>query len=466
MGTRAALYVRISQDRQGKRAGVERQEADCRELCERRGWSVVGLYCDNDASAYNGHERPEYARLLGDVAAGNIDAVVAWHTDRLWRDVTEKEGFLVLGRDAGLELVATPSGDYDPSSADDRFTSTIITAVAQKESADKARRIARAELARAQRGDPHGGRRGFGYTTDGRRTVRREADAIRDAARRVLRGESCHSIVVDWQRRGLRTAGDRGWTIGKLADLLQQPRIAGLSEYHGEVVAKGCWPAIIDQATHERLVAIFKARKGRRPERPARVYILSGGLLRCGRCGVALRGMRDHYGRVRYSCPSRSNGGCGRIVIHAQRAEETVRDLLFDHLEGPSFAAALERARAAETDDEAGRAVDALNAQRGRLVELGDMLADGELSRAEYRRLSERVQESIAETEGQFGRLESAPVLSLNGQAAMLRTAWDRMTLEERRTVFRAVAEAFVVDPPPKSTSGFQPERVRPLWRF
>lgn len=38
--TRAAIYVRISEDRQ-ERAGVQRQEEACRELCARRGWRVV-----------------------------------------------------------------------------------------------------------------------------------------------------------------------------------------------------------------------------------------------------------------------------------------------------------------------------------------------------------------------------------------------------------------------------------------
>ena len=56
------IYVRISQDRQGAELGVVRQEADCRALCERKGWSVVEVYADNDTSAYSGAPRPAWDR--------------------------------------------------------------------------------------------------------------------------------------------------------------------------------------------------------------------------------------------------------------------------------------------------------------------------------------------------------------------------------------------------------------------
>src|SRR4051794_8199741 len=51
---RAAIYVRISDDPTGLRAGVERQLADSLTLAEREAWQVVGTYEDNDRSAYSG----------------------------------------------------------------------------------------------------------------------------------------------------------------------------------------------------------------------------------------------------------------------------------------------------------------------------------------------------------------------------------------------------------------------------
>jgi len=75
MGTKdtkntAAVYVRISADPQGERAGVERQRRECEQLAERLGLTVVALFEDNDVSAYSGKPRPEFERLLGGADTG------------------------------------------------------------------------------------------------------------------------------------------------------------------------------------------------------------------------------------------------------------------------------------------------------------------------------------------------------------------------------------------------------------
>jgi site-specific DNA recombinase len=50
--TRAAIYCRISSDRDDERLGVERQETDCRRRCAERGWDVIEPpYFDNDITA-------------------------------------------------------------------------------------------------------------------------------------------------------------------------------------------------------------------------------------------------------------------------------------------------------------------------------------------------------------------------------------------------------------------------------
>ena len=58
----AAIYVRISRDRNGDCLGVERQEQECRTLAERLGWTVTEVYSDNDISAFSGRRRPDYER--------------------------------------------------------------------------------------------------------------------------------------------------------------------------------------------------------------------------------------------------------------------------------------------------------------------------------------------------------------------------------------------------------------------
>ena len=64
---KACVYTRISSDPSGQRAGVERQRADCEAHCRARGWDVVEVFCDNDASAYGRKPRRAYERMLAAV---------------------------------------------------------------------------------------------------------------------------------------------------------------------------------------------------------------------------------------------------------------------------------------------------------------------------------------------------------------------------------------------------------------
>ncbi|MDP9432836.1 MAG: recombinase family protein [Actinomycetota bacterium] len=85
MSVHAAIYTRLSQDRNGEAVVVARQERACRELAQRLGWTVVGVYEDNDTSAYGRKPRPRYLEMLEDVKAGTVTALIAYHSDRLYR---------------------------------------------------------------------------------------------------------------------------------------------------------------------------------------------------------------------------------------------------------------------------------------------------------------------------------------------------------------------------------------------
>src|SRR5262245_61793075 len=90
---RCALYLRISDDREGEAKGVERQRRDCRKYARERGWQIVAEFTDNDisASSFTKKTRPEYKRMLQLVKSGDVDVVLAWSLDRLYRRPRELE---------------------------------------------------------------------------------------------------------------------------------------------------------------------------------------------------------------------------------------------------------------------------------------------------------------------------------------------------------------------------------------
>jgi len=80
----AAIYARISQDREANLLGVTRQIDDCTADAAGAG-GRCGVYVDDDVSAYSGKHRPAYRRMLEDIRDSRIDAVVVWNLDRLHR---------------------------------------------------------------------------------------------------------------------------------------------------------------------------------------------------------------------------------------------------------------------------------------------------------------------------------------------------------------------------------------------
>ena len=112
---RAACYCRISSDPKDKREGVDRQREDTAALCELKGWRVTDVYIDNDRSASNGKGRPEWDRLLADIAAGKIDAVAAWDQDRVNRMMEDFIAYKKLFVARGILLATSNNGDIDLS---------------------------------------------------------------------------------------------------------------------------------------------------------------------------------------------------------------------------------------------------------------------------------------------------------------------------------------------------------------
>ncbi len=460
----AGIYVRISDDPTGRRAGVLRQLDDCRALCDRRGWHAARVYEDNDRGAWSGKPRPAYEELLVDMKAGVLDAVVVWHLDRLTRHPRELEEFFEIADVAGLRDMATVTGDIDLGTDDGRFHARILGAVARKESDDKSRRIRRKheELAKAGKVGG-GGMRPFGYESD-RVTIRpQEAALVREAASRILAGASLRSIASDWAERAVLTPAGNHWRSTVLRRMLVSPRIAGLREHRGEVVAEAEWKGIVDEATHKRLLAIFDPRRAN--ARPRRRYLLTGGVGRCGLCDAALVARPKAGGRRSYVCAAGVDfSGCGKIRQLADPLEDLVRDAVFIALDGTGLARALHSER--EGDREA-EMLAAMRADEESLEQLAqDHYVDRLISRREFLSAREALERRLESGQRAFGRLEGRFVLATVpvGRSA-LETAWTDADISWRRALIRAVLDSVVVNPAVQGRNFFDPSRVELVWR-
>jgi len=461
---RAAIYTRISRDVRGDMLGVDRQRKDCLAFCKSRGWEAVEILTDDDVSAYSRRRvRRGYRRLLQLVKDGNVNAVVAWHPDRLHRSPVELEGFIDIVEASGAKVATVQGGDYDLATASGRMNARIVGAVARHESEHKSERIRAQREQLALAGGFQGGRRPFGYTADGLTVVEAEAALIREAAERVLAGETLREIATDWNDRKIPTATGKTWHIPTLRGFLASPRLAGLRVHHGEVIGKAAWPEILDRGTHERLRLVLGDPRRHRPGRPPSQLLSS--LLRCGVCGGVMHAGRNTNGGRRYTCTAKPGSvNCGKVSIAAEPVEEWISEAVVHVFEkSRTVQAAMRRKRNRRSGPD--HPAEVLHDCQTRRKNLAAMFGSGDLRKAEWiearRVLDEREAAARAKLVVPADDEIQSVVAEMHGDA---RTAWKSADIPARRRAISAVIAHINVAP--AATRGrFDPDRVDPLWK-
>lgn len=392
--TNAAIYVRISDDRAGEAAGVGRQEVDARALAERLGWQVGEVVVENDTSAWkrrvvttpNGRSelrvvRPGFRRLLDLITDGGIDGLIAYDLDRTARDPRDLEDLIDAVEQRRPRLpVESVTGSLRLANDSDVTMARVMVAVANKSSRDTSRRIRRKQEEMAEQGlYAGGGARRYGFERDGVTVKDDEADAIREAARRVLAGESVTAICKDFDERLILPVKAARWSSKTMLDLLRSGRIAGLRVHRGEIVGPAAWPAILDRATWDAVVATLAARS-RGAGKPSLIRWCNG-LLFCGRCDAPLvAATAATAGSWRYWC-STERGGCGKIAINGPGVEHEVERQVLDYLRRPDVAQRLSNAASSQG---AQRARKDLADDEQQLKQLARMWAEKHITLDEY----------------------------------------------------------------------------------
>lgn len=450
-----AIYSRISLDRQDS-AGVERQEADAEALAAREGWEVARVYRDNDLSAFQRRvRRPAFEELVAATAGGAYSRVIVWKSDRLVRQPRDLERFLDAA-DAGtasLESVTEP----EFRGAAGLLMLRMLVAFANHESAVKSERVARARKDRAERGKPaNGGLRPYGYDATGTELVEAEAEVLRDAAARVLAGESLYGITADLNRRGIPTVGGARWRHSGLRRILKSTRYAGLKAYRGELIGgTGDWPALWDGATRDRLCAVLS-----RPAPPQpREYLLAG-KARCGACGAVLWGCHRPGGQHRYACPPKRDGGCSGVSIGAHLIEPYVRAEIVRRLADPSSVAAITLAAGGDLAPEIAEAEETLC----RLAR--DHYAERAIGRGEFLAAKAAVEARLEELRSKVSGTHKTRLDSIPRDPGKLAERWDAETPAWRQSVVEACLAGVVVHRVKGRGPTFDPSRVELRWRW
>ncbi|TFB76080.1 recombinase family protein [Cryobacterium flavum] len=473
---RAGIYARISEDAGGKALGVGRQKKDCEKVAREKGWDVVAYYVDNDVSATRSKRRPEYERMLADIALRRIDAVVIYSIDRLTRRPAELEVIIALADVYDFQM-ATVSGGIHIATQEDRMLARTMGALASYETSKMSQRLKRKFLEKAELGEPHGFSP-YGYTRVqpvdvngitsriGRDIIHQEhGEIVREAARRTLKGESLRSIVTDFNVRSIHGPKAVKWNSTILRQILLRPTNAGLRQYQGKVLGPSTTEPLYDTATHDRLVALLKDPSRRSNFSGSSYKYLLSGLAICGLCDGPMRRqigrevVSKRTGAIKRQPPSYNCADCYKVRRHQEAVDELIVELIIARLSMPD-AATFHQTGDSVLADEAQASIEAIDAK---LVLLVDRFTDDLCTAEQFKWGTEKLRLRRADAERKLDGARPRTLLSSLTDGGAVRENWGALPIDAQRDVVTDLLTVTIL--PAGSGKRFDPDLIEVKWK-
>ncbi len=475
--TPAALYARVSSDRQDVELSVAAQLRALRDYAKKNGYTVARQYVD-EAESGRVADRPQFRKMIEEGSQPNspFQVILVWKFSRFTRKREHAVAFKSMLRRKGIRVVSiTEQADDTPTG---RLLEAIIESVDEFYSENLAQEVTRGMRESASRGFFLASRAPFGYkrvkVRDGakeRPTLEVDpatAPVVKEIFQSSLMGAGLKEICKELNDRGITNRGRR-WYKSGLAYLLRNEAYTGTAVWGRTVKGKKAsdpvrveeaWPALVSREVFD---AVHQAMRSRAPrvQRPGRVgstYLLSG-LLKCGVCGRAYIGQKAKGGEFAYYiCGTLYRDGAGTCearYLNATRVEDFIVEKIRERILTEETIVELVTLVAEEIDAMAGELA-------GRVE-----VIEGEL--ADVRRRLGRLYEAL-ETSDLTLEVLSPRIFSLRHREEQLEAALDDAVrqLEQRRIELPTTEEMkeYVADLREFLKEGTIPERKALIRNF
>ncbi len=341
----AALYARVSSDKQDVDLSVAAQLRALRDYAEKNGYMVVREYVD-EAESGRVADRPQFRRMLDEARKPEapFKEILVWKFSRFTRKREHAVAFKSMLRRRGIRVVSiTEQADDTPTG---KLLEAIIESVDDFFSENLAQEVTRGMREAASRGfwvtsyAPYGYRRV--HIQDGpKKRPRLDLDPPADAVvRRVfdmaLRGKSILDITKTLNSEGIPTTNGKKWLKTTVHTMLDNEAYTGAvvwgtnaKDGQPPVRVEDAHPAIVSKREFRRVKRLLASRAPKKvnPRRASSPYLLSG-LLKCETCGKAMTAAEAKSGRYTYyvcqSVLKRGSGACRTPRLNAKNLESLI----------------------------------------------------------------------------------------------------------------------------------------------
>ena len=277
---RCAIYTRKSSE-EGLEQAFNSLDAQ-REACaayidsqKHEGWRALPVCYDDGGFSGGSMLRPALTRLLADIDAGNVDAVVVYKVDRLTRSLADFAKIVETFDARGVSFVSVTQ-QFNTTSSMGRLTLNVLLSFAQFEREVTGERIRDKFAASRKKGMWMGGTVPLGYDVRERKLVinPEEAQLVCWIYRRYAELGNVTSLQQELDARGARSkartsrsgkkSGGSRFYRGALYTILHSRLYRGEVSY-GEQVYRGEHQAIVEDALWDQVQArLVQSNQARR----------------------------------------------------------------------------------------------------------------------------------------------------------------------------------------------------------
>ena len=161
------IYIRVSTEMQVDGYSLEAQRDRLTKFADYQGMEIVREYCDAGKSGKSIVGRPDFTRMLRDVAEeqDDVDYILVFKLSRFGRNAADVLNSLQQIQDFGVNLICVEDG-IDSSKESGKLTITVLSAVAEIERENILVQTMEGRKQKAREGKWNGGRAPFGYQLD------------------------------------------------------------------------------------------------------------------------------------------------------------------------------------------------------------------------------------------------------------------------------------------------------------
>ena len=349
----AALYARVSSDRQDVDLSISAQMRALRDYADKNGYWVSREYVD-EAESGRIAERPQFRKMIEEGRQNNAPfrEILVWKFSRFTRKREHAVAFKSLLRRRGVKVVSiTEHADDSPTG---RLMEAIIESVDEFYSENLAQEVTRGLRESASRGFWVSSRVPYSYmkemVQDGPKKRPRlalhenEASVVRRIFSMASRGNSLLDITRILNSEGIASPRGKRWLKTTIHKLLVNEAYTGtlLWGVHSKsknppVRVEKAFPAIVSKRRFKQVAKLMASRAPdkQHPRRVSSSYLLSG-LVKCRRCRKSLTGQESKSGQFAYyvcqSLLKRGKEACDAPRLNARRFEGLIVDQIRNNI--------------------------------------------------------------------------------------------------------------------------------------